>query len=122
MPNKVHSVWDATKVDSAKSLHYPNPEKHSKYVVNSPFNQGGLFKYGEHIISRKFKFSELSTKEKYKIPSSALHIDKDEFTLSFYFSKNRLTMSHKSTFLEIQTSLGWAYITEVKPKATLSSK
>lgn len=108
--DKPRSTWDEWRVQAARAAGYMKPEKHKGYVVHAPFTQKGLFKLGEHILSRTFKLAELSTKIKYMNVATNIPIEKDKVMLGFYFSPTKAEAIESNILLKHKTSLGWLYV------------
>lgn len=107
---KPRSTRDQERVEAARAEGYANPEKHKGYIVHAPFTQKGLFKLGEHILSRMFKLADLSDKPKYMNAATNVPIEKDKVMLGFYFSPTEAVESN--VLVGHKTSLGWLYITD----------
>lgn len=113
--DKPRSVWDDEVVQAARAENYADPEKHKGYIVHAPFTQKGLFKLGEHIVSRLFKLSDLSLKAKYMKTATDISIGKNAVMLGFYFSPTKAEAGVPNVLLEHETSLGWLYLTDERP-------
>ena len=85
-PKKQSSVWDDERINIARELKNPTPERHGSYVINTPLvNISNLTGY--HLVGRLINLSEINPKKQYfKNISKTFNVSRDKFMLTLYLS------------------------------------
>lgn len=111
MSDKPPSTWDAARVATARAMGYRDPEKHGAYADHRPLVEPYPFALGDHLVGRRVDFASLSTKLKYHRHALTAGLPYDPVMIELYFRQDRAPSPLVNHLFEVETALGWLYVT-----------